>query len=65
MRLETRLKPTVDNQIVNELWVRVYPDDIAVDTFEELLGEVEVNNAGVYWANIWKAGDDAGEKRAA
>ncbi|MFQ6026491.1 MAG: hypothetical protein ACE5Q6_03130, partial [Dehalococcoidia bacterium] len=66
VRLETRFKQlSLDNQTINELWVRVYPDDIAVNTFEEMLAEVEVNNARIYWTNIWKAGGDDGEKRAA
>src|SRR5690606_1924360 len=44
---------------------RVYPDDIAVDTFEPMLAEVEVTNARIYWTNVWRAGGDDGEKRAA
>jgi hypothetical protein len=43
----------------------VYPDDAMVDTFEELLAEVEVSNARIYWTNVWKAGGDDGEKRGA
>ncbi|MDH3639263.1 MAG: hypothetical protein OES09_12500, partial [Gammaproteobacteria bacterium] len=66
VRIETRFKEIPgDSDGVNQLWVRVYPDDIAVDTFEEMLSEVEVKNARIYWTNIWKAGGVEGEKRAA
>ncbi len=58
VRLETRFK-------AGQLWVRVYPDDIAVDTFEDLLAETEVRNAKAYWTHIWKAGGVEGERRAA
>ncbi|SFF10847.1 hypothetical protein [Nitrosomonas sp. Nm166] len=49
----------------HELWVRVYPDDIAVDGFEPLLSESEAKNAASYFAAIEAAGDDEGLKRAA
>lgn len=66
LRIETRFKQVQeDNRPRNQLWVRVYPDDIAVDTFEEVLAEVEISNARIYWTNVWKAGGDDGEKRAA
>lgn len=66
LRIETRFKQVVlDDRTRQQLWVRVYPDDIAVDTFEEVLAQVEISNARIYWTNIWKAGGDEGEKRAA
>ncbi len=66
LRLETRFKNVVIDDVArHQLWVRVYPDDIAVDTFEEVLAEVEISNARIYWTNIWKAGGDDGLKRAA
>lgn len=66
LRLETRFKRVeVDGTASDQLWIRVYPDDIAVDTFEELLAEVEVRNTRIYWTNVWKAGGDEGAKRAA
>src|SRR5688572_28784414 len=66
VRIETRFKtigtgPTPRTQ----LWVRVYPDDIAIDTFEEMLADVEARNARAYWIQIWKAGGVDAEKRAA
>ncbi len=66
LRIETRFKDViVDDVARQQLWVRAYPDDIAVDTFEEVLAEVEISNARIYWTNIWKAGGDDGLKRAA
>jgi hypothetical protein len=66
LRLETRFKrQSAGDGGGTQLWLRVYPDDIAVDTFEEVLAEVEIANARIYWTNIWKAGGVAGRKRAA
>jgi hypothetical protein len=66
LRIETRFKQVaLHGETRQQLWVRVYPDDIAVDTFEEVLADVEISNARIYWTNIWKAGGDDGEKRAA
>lgn len=57
VRLETRFKAvTIDGRTQNQLWVRVYPDDCAVDTFEATLSKVEVKNARTYWAERWRAG---------
>jgi type II secretory pathway pseudopilin PulG len=68
MRIETRFKAVAgdgDNGDRNQLWVRVYPDDINIDTFEALPSETEASNARIYWTNIWKAGGIDAEKRAA
>lgn len=67
LRIETRFKdvPGRDGGVRQQLWVRVYPDDIAVDTFEELLAESEIANARIYWTNVWKAGGADAAKRAA
>ncbi|HEX3130342.1 MAG TPA: hypothetical protein VH394_23600 [Thermoanaerobaculia bacterium] len=47
VRLETRFKGT-------QLWVRVYPDDVSVDTFEPLLSQSEVMSAKEYWTGVWQ-----------
>lgn len=66
LRIETRFQQVVDDDVTrDQLWVRAYPDDIAVNTFEEVLAEVEISNARIYWTNVWKAGGDDGAKRAA
>lgn len=58
VRLETRFKD-------GELWVRVYPDDWAVDTFEDQLSDVEVVSARRFWGGLWRAGGDEAMRRAA
>lgn len=66
VRIETRFKKlTVNEQVHNELWVRIYPDDCAVDTFEKILSETEVKNARFYWAKIWEAGGREADERGA
>ena len=54
--METRFK-TVNQQA--QLWVRVYPDDCLVDSFEPLLSRKEVNNAARFWAEFYSAGKAA------
>ena len=53
VRVETRFM-TVETG--PELWVRIFPDDIAVETHEEALTEEEVEAGRDYWLEIWKAG---------
>src|SRR5690554_2174624 len=59
LRIETRFKTIKDNAEIekHQLWVRVYPDDIAIDSFEETLSESEVENAKDYWHGVWQAGE--------
>ena len=49
----------------HQLWVRVFPDDISIDTFEELPSENEIRNARSYWSFMWRAGDIEEDQRAA
>lgn len=49
----------------DELWVRIYPDDIAVHTHETPLTQAEADAGKAYWLEIWAAGDDADLKLAA
>jgi len=62
LRLETRFgggdPPT-------ELWVRAYPDDCLVDSFEEELSEGEIAAAERYWTDVWSAAGDVNRQRAA
>ncbi len=68
LRLETRFKAvtrpgtTIPQQ---QLWIRVFPDDIAIDTFESILSEDELRNVKVYWLAMWKAADVETEQRGA
>jgi hypothetical protein len=66
VRLETRFKTiSIEDEIRNQLWVRVYPDDCAVDTFEATLSKVEVKNAQTYWTERWRAGGNEDLHRGA
>ncbi|MCP4632625.1 MAG: hypothetical protein GY855_06825 [candidate division Zixibacteria bacterium] len=64
LRLETRFVSTGEN---HELWLRVYPDDIAVHTHEKLLTDEEVNEGIKYWKELFNiektGGDDKEEKK--
>jgi hypothetical protein len=66
VRLETRFKTVSEGRASHrQLWVRVYPDECSIDTFEETLSENEVTNAQLYWIGIWKAGGIEEQERAA
>ncbi len=56
VRLETRFVPLDDGR--TELRIRVYPDDIHIDTFEGELTEDEVRAGQAYWHGRWAAGSD-------
>jgi hypothetical protein len=62
VRLETRFGD-VDGRA--QLWVRVYPDDCSIDTFEESLSDVEVANARRFWQEWWRAGGVEDDERGA
>jgi hypothetical protein len=67
LRIETRFKkiPVSETEIQNQLWVRVYPDDCAVDTFEPILSKNELKAAETYWIEMWKAGGIEVQERGA
>jgi uncharacterized protein YdcH (DUF465 family) len=60
LRIETRFKlaSAVPGAVgrVSQLWVRVYPDECAVDRFEPVLSESEIHSAQLFWAEMWAAG---------
>ncbi len=60
LRIETRWRVQE-----RQLWVRVYPDDVAVDSFEPTLSEVEVASGQRFWAGMWAAGGVEAGQRAA
>jgi len=45
-----------------ELWLRIYPDDIAVHTHEKLLTDEEVTEGIKYWKEIFNAEKSGGDK---
>ena len=66
LRLETRFKKVMrDGAELDQLWVRVFPDDIVIDSFENDLSATEIRNIKRYWINRWKSGKDEGGNRAA
>lgn len=42
-----------------QLWVRIYPDDIAIDTHEKELTQDEIDAGKAYWTEIWYAPGNA------
>ncbi len=62
LRIETRFGRSGDSA---QLWVRIYPDDCSIDTFEAMLSEAELANAKLYWQRIWSAGGIEGGERGA
>ncbi|CAH1693789.1 conserved hypothetical protein [Hyphomicrobiales bacterium] len=66
IRLETRFKPARETGAgSDELWLRVYPDDCFITTFDPALTAAEAADARSYWAGIWSAGGHEDEERAA
>lgn len=62
VRIETRFADEGGQPV---LLVRVYPDDLHVDSHELELGPDEVRAAVRYWERLWRAGPDADAGRAA
>lgn len=66
LRLQMRFKTVQrEGEVVNQLWVRVFPDDIAINSFESDLSETEIRNARSYWLARWAAGQDSAGQRGA
>ncbi len=61
VRLETRFKL---DQNPAELWVRVFPDEVAVNTHEEVLTQREVDSGMDYWKLMWASADEQKKKEA-
>jgi hypothetical protein len=66
LRLETRFKTVTSGGATRpQLWVRVYPDDCQVDSFEELLSDAELRATRTFWVELWKAGGIESQERGA
>src|SRR5262245_13407668 len=71
VRIETRFRTVTDRSpagVVStrqQLWVRIYPDDCSIDTFEPLISKAELENVKNYWMNIWRAGGVENDERGA
>ncbi|CCQ90843.1 conserved hypothetical protein [Nitrospina gracilis 3/211] len=58
VRLEVRFKniQSASEGTQHQLWVRIFPDECSIDTFDDTLSETELNKAQSYWINLWMAG---------
>ena len=65
VRIETRFVTVPGDRPKQQLWVRIYPDDCWIDTFEPQLSASELDSAKRYWRAIWRAGGVEGDQRAA
>jgi hypothetical protein len=66
VRMETRFKTLGEGaEAKSQLWVRVYPDDCLVDTFEPTLSDGEIQDGQTYWRAVWKAGGITDQERGA
>jgi len=62
LRVETRWR--TEDAARPELWVRVYPDDVAVTTHEKTLTAAEVTHGEAYWTALRAATDADGRELA-
>jgi hypothetical protein len=63
VRVETRF--VASGPTGHQLWVRIYPDDCSIDTFEPTLSGTELANGRLYWQGMWRAGGIEADERAA
>ncbi|MEM1327693.1 MAG: hypothetical protein AAGI23_17150 [Bacteroidota bacterium] len=57
VRLETRFKKITNGATVqHQLWVRIFPDECSIDTFEDIPSEAEIKLMKDYWSILWAAG---------
>ncbi len=61
IRIETRF---IDVNGQKQIWVRLYPDVMSVDTHEKNLTKDEVQAGEIYWREIWRARHASGEDQA-
>jgi hypothetical protein len=67
LRLETRFRSfrEAGGAERHELWLRIFPDDCVIDTYEPVPSEAEIRAAQLYWLNVWRAGGSDSGRRAA
>jgi hypothetical protein len=68
VRVETRFKTlSVAGAAApqSQLWVRAFPDDCWIDTFDPVLTNAEVAGGKTYWTSIWQAGGIEDQEDAA
>lgn len=60
VRIETRF---IHHDHSDELWVRVYPDEIAIHTHEKILTDKEVAEGEKYWKALFNAEKNGGNQK--
>jgi len=55
VNIETRFMDIRDGR--SQLWVRIYPDQIAIDSHEAELTAQEITDGETYWNAVWRAGN--------
>ena len=55
VNIETRFMDVGDG--IAQLWVRIYPDQIAINTHETGLTDQEISDGTNYWDAVWRAGN--------
>lgn len=66
LRLEIRFKTVTRDDVPQDfLWVRVFPDDALIDSFQPEIAEAEWKNVTIYWTHKWRAGGDPAGHRSA
>lgn len=48
-----------------QLWIRIYPDDCQIDSFEKMLTDSEIQNVASFWIAMWRAGSVEDQERGA
>jgi hypothetical protein len=58
VRIETKFTKIESN---NELWVRIFPDDISIQTHEKNLTVDEISAGHTFWTKVWESRNEADE----
>ncbi len=53
------------SETVDELWVRIYPDDIFINSHEEAITREELDDTRYFWTEVWNAANDEETELAA
>jgi len=66
VRLEVRFQTASAGEAqTTQLWIRIYPDDCQIDSFEALLSDTEIQNLTAFWIAMWRAGQVEAQERGA
>lgn len=59
VNIETRFMDVTEGR--SELWTRIYPDQISIDSHEPELTDQEIADGTAYWDVVWRAGKPPAE----